>query len=292
MSEHRFDGRVAVVTGAGRGIGRAYAHLLAALGAEVVVNDLGSSMEGDGVDAGPAFEVVAEISAAGGTALADTNDVSTPAGAHALVDWAVAEYGRIDALINNAGIMRWAGMPDVDAAQLDQHLAVHVGGSFNTTRAAWPHMVEQGYGRIVMTTSAGVFGLPKNTAYATAKGGVIGLARSLATAGAQHGIKVNVIAPAAYTRMARGPDAGGMQPELVAPMAAFLAHEDCPVNGEIYLAGAGRFSRIFLATTEGYVNNAATIEDVARHWTEINDETGYAVPADLIAWAEQFTSHL
>ena len=237
MNEHRFDRRVAVVTGAGRGIGRAYAHLLAARGAQVVVNDLGSSMEGDGADAGPASEVVAEIAAAGGTALADTNDVSTPAGAHALVDWAVAEYGRIDALINNAGIMRWAGMPDVDAAQLGQHLAVHVRGSFNTTRAAWPHMVEQGYGRIVMTTSAGVFGLPTNTAYATAKGGVIGLARSLATAGTEHGIKVNLIAPAAYTRMASGPGADDMQPELVAPMAAFLAHEDCPVNGEMYLAG-------------------------------------------------------
>jgi NAD(P)-dependent dehydrogenase (short-subunit alcohol dehydrogenase family) len=292
VNEHRFDGRVAVVTGAGRGIGRAYAHLLAERGAQVVVNDLGSSMEGDGTDAGPAAAVVAEITAAGGTALADTNDVSNPAGAHALIDWAVAEYGRIDALINNAGIVRWAGFPEADAENLARHLAVHVYGSFNTTRAAWPHFVAQEYGRVVMTTSSGVFGLPTNTSYATAKGGVIGLARSLATAGAKLGITVNLIAPAAYTRMASGPGEDEMQPELVAPMAAFLAHEDCPVNGEMYLAGAGRFSRMFLATTEGYVNRAATIEDVAQHWTDINDEYGYSVPADLMAWAKQFTSHL
>ena len=148
---------------------------------------------------------------------------------------------------------------------------MHVGGSFNTTRAAWPHMVEQGYGRIVMTTSAGMFGLPDNLAYATAKAGVIGLTRSLATAGAAHGIKVNLIAPAAMTRMA-GRRAGRrrrrgdpMAPDLVAPMVAFLAHEDCPVSGEIYAAGAGRFARIFIASTEGYVHPTAapTVEDVA-----------------------------
>ena len=157
-------------------------------------------------------------------------------------------FGRVDILVNNAGIVRWAGFPEADADNLDRHLAVHVGGSFNTTRAAWPHMVERGYGRIVMTGSTGMFGLPNNLSYAAAKGAVVGLARSLATAGAAHGIKVNVIAPAAFTRMAgRGPDIPEMAPELVAPMAAFLAHEDCPVTGEIYTAGAGRFARIFIA---------------------------------------------
>ena len=148
-----------------------------------------------------------------------------------------------------------------------RHLAVHVGGSFNTARAAWPHMVEQGYGRIVMTTSSGMFGLPNNLSYATAKGGVIGLTRSLATAGAEHGIKVNLIAPAACTRMAgrgdRGPDRE-MAPELVAPMAAFLAHEDCPVSGEIYAAGAGRFARLFIASTEGYVARRRRADDRGR----------------------------
>ncbi len=198
MDEHRFDGRVAVVTGAGRGIGRAYARLLAARGAGVVVNDLGSSMAGDGADEQPAARVVAEIVDAGGEAIADGSDVSTVAGAEALIGAAVERFGRIDVLINNAGIMRWAGMPEVDEDNLARHLAVHVGGSFNTTRAAWPHMVDQGYGRIVMTTSAGLFGLPNNTSYATAKGAVIGLTRSLKIAGAKHGIKVNLIAPGGH----------------------------------------------------------------------------------------------
>jgi len=173
---------------------------------------------------------------------------------------------------------------------------VHVLGSFNTTRAAWPHLVEQGYGRVVMTTSTGVFGLPNNTSYATAKGGVIGLTRSLATAGGKHGIKVNLIAPAAFTRMA-GPAteaARHMSAEQVAPMVAFLAHEDCPVSGEIYAAGASRFARIFIASTVGHLHPGPdpTIEDVAQNWDEINDEAGYYVPTDLVDWSTRFTDHL
>ena len=296
MTEHRFDGRVAVVTGAGRGIGRAHALLLAERGANVVVNDLGGSMEGDGTDAGPAADVVAEIVAAGGAAVADTGDVATGAGAEALVATAVECFGRIDVLVNNAGIIRWAGLPEADLANLDAHLAVHVAGSFNTTRAAWPHLVEQGYGRIVMTTSAGFFGLPKNLGYATAKGGVIGMTRSLSVAGARHDIKVNLIAPAATTRMAGGPSDAvpDMPPEQVAPMVAFLAHEDCPVTGEIYAAGAGRFARIFVASTEGWVHTDGepTIEDVADHWAAINDESGYYIPTGLIDWSTHFTGHL
>jgi NAD(P)-dependent dehydrogenase (short-subunit alcohol dehydrogenase family) len=305
VSKHSFKGRVAVVTGAGRGIGRSYALLLARRGAGVVVNDLGGSMEGVGEDAGVASGVAAEIVAAGGAAIADSNDVATVAGAQSLIDAAIDRFGRLDILINNAGIIRWAGFPEADAENLAGHLAVHVGGSFNTTRAAWPHMVGQGYGRIVMTTSSGVFGLPENLSYATAKGAVIGLTRSLATAGATHGIKANLIAPAAYTRMAGQPAAvtdstgGGagsahMSPDLVAPMVAFLAHEACPVSGEIYAAGAGRFARIFIASTEGYVHETSepTIEDIAHNWTWINDEGGYYVPADLIGWSASFMAHL
>jgi NAD(P)-dependent dehydrogenase (short-subunit alcohol dehydrogenase family) len=229
--------------------------------------------------------------------VADTSDVSTAAGAQTLVDTAVERFGRIDVLVNNAGIIRWAGMPEVDADNLARHLAVHVGGSFNTTRAAWPHMVDQGYGRVVMTTSAGVFGLPNNTSYATAKGAVIGLTRSLTTAGAAYGIKVNLIAPAAMTRMAgRASDDASpeMSPDLVAPMVALLAHEDCPVSGEIYAAGAGRFARIFIAMTPGHVHTgpAPTIEDVADNWAAINDETGYGIPADLMDWSATFLAHL
>jgi NAD(P)-dependent dehydrogenase (short-subunit alcohol dehydrogenase family) len=299
MNRYGFEGRVAVVTGAGRGIGRAYARLLAERGASVVVNDLGGSMEGVGADAEPASTVAAEIVAAGGVAVADTSDVASAPSATALVDTAVERFGRLDILVNNAGIMRWAGFPRADADNLASHLAVHVAGSFNTTRAAWPHMVEQSYGRVVMTTSSGMFGLPTNLSYATAKAAVVGLTRSLTTAGAAHGIKVNLIAPAAFTRMAGQPadDAPGatqMSPDLVAPMVAFLAHEACPVSGEIYAAGAGRFARIFIASTEGYVHPTAepTVEDVAEHWATINDETGYYIPADLIGWSAAFMAHL
>ena len=158
-------------------------------------------------------------------------------------------------------------------------------------------MVERGYGRIVMTTSAGVFGLPDNTSYATAKGAIIGLTRSLTLAGAGHGIRVNCIAPGAMTRMA-GPGSEEpppeMSPELVAPMVALLSHEDCPVSGEIYAAGFGRFARIFIAMTPGYVHpgSAPRIEDVAERWAEINDDRGYSVPSDLPDWSATFMAHL
>jgi NAD(P)-dependent dehydrogenase (short-subunit alcohol dehydrogenase family) len=247
--------------------------------------------------------VAAEIVAAGGTAIADRSDVATPSGGQALIDAAVEQFGRLDILINNAGIVRWASFPAADSDNLASHLAVHVAGSFNTTRAAWPHMRAQGYGRIVMTTSTGMFGLPNNISYATAKAAVIGLTRSLTTAGAAHGIKINLIAPAAMTRMAGQPsteaeaaDRAGsteMSPDLVAPMVAFLAHEDCPVSGEIYAAGAGRFARIFIASTTGYVHATSepTIEDIAQNWATINDEKGYYLPDDLIAWSAAFLSH-
>lgn len=303
MSEFSFDGRVAVVTGAGRGLGRAHARLLAARGAKVVVNDLGGSMEGEGADSGPAQSVVDEILAAGGEAVADTHDVSSPEGGQAIIDTAVDRFGRIDIVVNNAGIVRYAGLPEVDVDNLDRHLTVHLVGSFNTTRAAWPHFIKQGYGRVVLTTSSGLFGMDTNLGYAAAKAGLVGMARSAKLAGEPHGIKVNLIAPAAQTRMAGGvpladnaprrPGEAYLPSDAVAPMVAFLAHESCPVSGEIYTAGGGRFARLFIASTEGYVNqkDTPTIEDVAAHWDAINDEKDYYLPTDTISWSGIFLKH-
>ncbi len=296
---HDFTGRTALVTGAGRGLGRAYAMLLADRGASVIVNDRGSSISGEGADAGPATMVVTEIVASGGTAVADFHDVSDLAGAAAMVAAAINLGDRIDIVINNAGIVRWAGPDSADSANLEQHLAVHLHGSFNTVRAAWPHFVEQSYGRLVMTTSTGMFGLPANLSYAAAKGGVLGLTRSLAVAGRPHGILVNAIAPAAMTRMAdptvEDPTGDPLDPAMAAPMAAYLAHEACQSSGEVFTAGAGRFARLFLASTPGWVHEGSdtpSIEDIAQHWDRIGDETGYEVPGDLMTWSSSFLSHL
>jgi NAD(P)-dependent dehydrogenase (short-subunit alcohol dehydrogenase family) len=295
---YRFDGRVAIVTGAGRGIGRAYAHLLGALGCGVVVNDLGASTEGVGADPEPAQRVVEEIRVAGGIAIANTSDVCEVGGGEALVGDAVSEFGRVDVVINNAGTVRWGGLPEVDLDNIEAHLAVHTKGSFNVIRAAWPHMLEQNYGRIVVTGSTGMFGLPDNLGYATAKAALIGMAKSLTVSAARHDIKINVIAPNAFTRMASrqpdGPVPPQMEPELVAPLAAYLAHEACPVSGEVYLAGAGRFARVFIAANDGYLHPGPampTIDDVAGNWASINDETGYYVPSSLMDWAARYLAH-
>jgi len=208
--------------------------------------------------------------------------VSIQDGGQAIIDNALDHFGRIDIVVNNAGIIRWGGLPEVDVANLERHLDVYLIGSFTTMWAAWPHFLEQGYGRVVLTTSTGMFGLDSNLSYTAAIAGVVGLARSAKIAGEPHGIKVNVIVPAARTA------------EDVAPMAAFLAHESCPVSGEIYTAGAGRFARLFIASTEGYLHRTgpATIEDIATNWATINDETGYFVPADLMDWSGRFLGHL
>jgi len=178
MTKFRFDGRVAVVTGAGRGIGRAYALLLGSRGAKVVVNDLGGSTKGTGHDPAPAQQVAGQITEAGGTAVADASDVSTVEGGQRAVDAAVSEFGRVDIVVNNAGNVIYGALPEVDASVLDAVLAVHVRGTFNVTRAAWPHMLAQNYGRVVLTGSTGMFGLPDNLSYATAKAAMIGMAQA------------------------------------------------------------------------------------------------------------------
>lgn len=287
MSELRFEGRVAVVTGAGRGLGRAYAHMLARRGAQVVVNDLGTSVAGTGRDPGTAREVVDEIEGEGGVAVANGEDVSTEAGADSIVATAIDAFGRLDVLINNAGIVAYRRFEDVKIDEFIRHVDVHLVGSFNLSRSAWGHMVRQRYGRIVMTVSSAIFGRPDLVPYASAKAGVVGLGRSLAVAGADNGIRVNMVSPFASTRMWPGstslPDAEGKEewlPEQVAQLVAFLAHEECPANGEIYRAAAGRVSRVFLAETTGaFVQNAEAIRD---DLTEINDEQGYFVARDSV----------
>lgn len=283
---------MALVTGAGRGVGRAYAQLLATRGASVVVNDLGGQMNGAGRDSDVAQTVVGEIAAAGGTAVADTGDVSTAGGANELVEAALSRFGRIDIVINNAGILVRHEISQEELPNVAQHLAVHVLGSFNVCRAAWPHLAAQGYGRIVNTTSSAIFGLADLIAYGTAKGGVLGLSRALAIAGRGRGISVNVVSPMARTRMAGPGVTDERPPELVASVVAFLAHESCTTSGEIYLAGGGRAARIFIGETVGYVKAGLTPEDVRANWAAINAEDRFQIPADGAAHGEAFLNSL
>jgi NAD(P)-dependent dehydrogenase (short-subunit alcohol dehydrogenase family) len=294
VTDLRFDGKVAIVTGAGTGLGRCHAILLAARGARVVVNDIGGSVTGHGLDSGPAAAVAREIRDLGGDAVADTHNVATPEGGEAVVRTALDAYGRVDILVNNAGILRDAPFEDTTDELLDPVLDVHVKAVFHVTRPAWQVMRDQGYGRVVNTTSAaGLLGSPHKANYAAAKAGVAGLTRVLALEGAEHNIKVNAIAPIAATRMLAYSlaDAGDaattlmngladrLDPALVSPVAAFLAHEDCPVTGEIYTVGAGQVARFFTGRTAGYFHPALSIEDVRDHLTEIRDEARYTIPA-------------
>ena len=205
MADLRFDDRVAVVTGGGRGLGRSYALLLAAQGAKVVVNDPGGSLAGDGADATPADAVVREITAAGGDAVASTESVATPAGGKAIVDTALDRYGRIDILVHNAGNVRRASLKEMTYDDFEAVVDVHLRGAFHVVRPAFPLMCEAGYGRVVLTSSiGGLYGNHGVANYAVAKAGVIGLSNVAAIEGAEHGVKSNVIVPAAVTRMADG----------------------------------------------------------------------------------------
>ncbi|MFC4944217.1 SDR family NAD(P)-dependent oxidoreductase [Pseudonocardia sp. GCM10023141] len=300
--ELRFDGRVAIVTGAGRGIGRAYATLLAARGSKVVVNDLGGTRAGVDGDPGVAESVAAAIRDAGGEAVADGSDIATADGAAALVDTAVASWGRVDVLVNNAGIYLPDAFPDIEPAEFRRYFDVHVGGSFAVTRRCWPHMVRAGYGRVVMTTSHGMLGSAALTSYGAAKGAVFALARALAMAGGTAGILVNSVAPVAATRMTGATDdaPGGRfgvdssAPSLVAPLVALLCHESCAVTGETFLAGGRRQARLYLAETPGYVHPGVdlTPEDVAAHWAEVLDTDGAMVPTDTLSWLDMNAARL
>jgi len=282
MAELGFDGKVAIITGAGGGLGREHALLLASRGAQVVVNDLGGSVSGVGGDAGPAQKVADEINAAGGIAVADNNSVSTPEGGEAIVQTAIDQFGRIDIVINNAGILRDKTFHNMTPDLLNPVLDVHLKGAFHVTRPAWIHMREQSYGRVVNTSSnSGLLGNFGQTNYAAAKMGLVGLTRVLAIEGAKYNIKANAIAPVARTRMTEdilGRVGEKLDPALVSPIVAWLAHEDCPVTGEVYSAAGGRIARMFIALTPGYYNPKLTVEDVRDHFDQIRSEDGYIVP--------------
>ena len=273
-NELRYDEQVAVISGAGGGLGKEYALLLASRGARLVVNDIGGSVTGDGSNSETADAVAEEIRQRGGQAVADSHSVTTPEGGQAIIDTALRTWGRVDIVINNAGIVRDAPFEDMTADRLDPLLDVHLKGAFHLTRPVWKVMREQRYGRVLNTCSAaGILGAERMSNYGSAKTGLIGFTRVLAAEGADRNIKVNAIAPIGYTRMlAHSLDTAGRQddaadqalldelvgqylqkldPALVAPVAAFLTHRDCPVSGEIYTVGAGHVARFFIGRTRG-----------------------------------------
>jgi NAD(P)-dependent dehydrogenase (short-subunit alcohol dehydrogenase family) len=274
-AELRFDNRVAVITGAGRGLGRAYALLLAARGAKVVVNDLGSSLKGEGGDVGPAEEVVREIRAAGGQAVACTDSVATPEGGARIIQAALDHFGRIDILIHNAGNVRGAPLKEMTQADFDAVVDVHLLGGFHVTRPAFVQMCKAGYGRVVLTSSiGGLYGNFRQANYGVSKAGLIGLSNVVALEGAAEGVKCNVIVPAAVTRMAEGLDTSQyppMQPELVAPAVAWLCHESCSVTGEMLVAIAGRIARAYVVETPGVYQPSWTVEEVAAQMEAIRN---------------------
>jgi len=273
MDRLNFDGRVAVITGGGRGIGRAYAELLGSRGAKVVVNDPGVRLDGTGADEGPAAEVVDAIRAAGGSAIANLDSVATPAGGESIVRTAMDAFGRIDILIHNAGVVLRSPLGEMSHEDMERSLDVHLRGGFHVVRAAFPLMCAAGYGRIVLTAScSGIYGNHLSANYAMGKMGLIGLSNVAALEGHGKGVSCNVIIPAAVTRMAEGLDTSLYPPmgsDLVAPAVAWLAHERCTVTGEMFVATAGRIARAYMAETPGVYRGEWSVEDVDREMEAI-----------------------
>ncbi|GDX32399.1 short-chain dehydrogenase [Actinomycetes bacterium] len=295
--------RVAIVTGAGAGLGRSYAIALASRGAKVLVNDLGSALDGAGKDTSPADLVVAEILANGGQAVANYTSVASADGGEEIVNHAISEFGGVDIVVNNAGNMRLSSFAKLDVRTISDVLDVHLGGAFYVTKPAYLFMMEQKRGRIIFTTSGlGVFGIYGADVYAAAKGGIGGLLTVLALEGERHGIRVNGVAPMARTRMS-GDDLYSALPaeyvgaEHAAPVVEYFASDECAVTGEVWSVGAGSVSRLFSARTKGYfkhpgTHGQVTAEDLAAHLPQIRDVTAFTQPANWLAeWEEVVQMH-
>jgi NAD(P)-dependent dehydrogenase (short-subunit alcohol dehydrogenase family) len=281
------EGKVAVVTGAGRGLGRAYVELLAERGTRVVVNDLGTDVSGYGKDSTIAEQVADLIRSRGGEAIADDSDVSTPEGGSDLIATTIDHFGRIDLLVNNAGICGSQLFEDATLDDFDHYWRVHLGGPVNTVKAAWPHMVAQRFGKIILTTSVvGLFGMRGQATYAAAKSAVVGLMRILAIEGAEHGILVNTISPAAYTRMhpaagSRTPEAEGrriMPVEAVAPAIVWLASDSCSDTNSIYHVEAGAIQRVAIVMGPGFYDPHLTPESIAENYARVEAIEGFSEP--------------
>jgi NAD(P)-dependent dehydrogenase (short-subunit alcohol dehydrogenase family) len=288
MSEIRYDNRVVIITGAGGGLGKTYALDMARRGAKVVVNDLGGKADGSGAGHNMADQTVQEIVAAGGTAVANYDSVSTPEGGEGIVKSALDAFGTVDVVINNAGILRDKTFAKLTPDELNLVLDVHLKGAFYVSQPAFRVMKEKGYGRFVFTSSAaGIFGNFGQTNYGAAKMGLVGLMHVLSVEGAKYNIRSNAIAPTARTRMTEellGPMAELVAPETVTPLVTFLGSESCDLNHQIFSCGGGRFARIFVAVAPGWTAPKGaypTAEDVSAHMEQIRNEQGYVVPDSI-----------
>lgn len=291
-----FTGQVAIVTGAGRGLGRLYAIELARRGAAVVVNDLGGSMHGDGADTSIADAVVEEIERAGGIAAASHDSVDSPEGGQAIVRTAIDRFGRLDAVVSNAGIFNSVAFEDLSPDDWRRMLSVHLDGGFYLSQPAYREMKAAGYGRFVfISSSGGMFGQPMEAHYAAAKAGLVGLANVIAIEGAQHGILANTVLPFGFSRMVtetvgdpKALEETGflkiIQPELVVPIVAFLASRACEFTHQNYSACAGRFARVFVGLGEGWLaepGSNPTADDVAAHLSEVSSTEPFTVPGSI-----------